>query len=254
MSSNNTLSISKDQQKRKVPLDVIVLIVKRLPSSENIAPLLLLNKSWYLVAYDALWGRISFSKSQNIQSLLKTLSRIPFKNFAGHLNRSKTLLNLNKTQSLDLSQCIWSKWNFFQDLGSDIKTLTKNLPNLKRLVLPPAKIHNPSVFLIPLGSKLEEIDLSCFLGDKNKSLKNLVRNIVQFCPNLKLLAMPNICLDPSLAQPQSLNELCKLLKLEEISFSHNLNVVHSYSSPIKEFFSSSKNLKKVKLQNLCCTE
>lgn len=236
--------------KSHIPIDIIYLIVSKLKSSRDIAPLLLLNRSWFLVAYDALWNELSFGKSKKLLSLVNIVSASP--SCLINVNRCTTLTNLRKTKSLDLSECNWSKWHIFLDSSIYIKSLMKYLPNLERLSFPPTRMHKASRLLKCNGSHLKEIDLATSLGDRTGSIESMIKDIILYCPNLRKLRLPCICQDFQMFN--SLNELCKLLCLEEISVLHTSNVFHSHSSPLRGLFRSMLNLKKVQLLNLCCSE
>lgn len=240
-------------QKNDIPIDVIHMIVRKLNSSRDIAPLLLLNRSWFVVAYEALWHTLSFTKSQNLVFLVKLVSVAPTFRF-GQVKRSKIIFNLAKTEKLDLSACKWSKWQICVDPSVHIKNIMKLLPNIKSISFPPTKIYNPSHILKSFGANLEKIDLASSLGDRNRSLENIIRNIIQFCPNLRILQLPCVCHDSRIIHSLALNELGKLLYLEEISILHSSGMIHSHSSPLRGLFRSMTNLKKVKLLNMCCSE
>ena len=251
------LSNHKNHGKRpNIPIDVIYMIVYKLKSSRDIAPLLILNKSWYIVAYAALWNTLSLSKSQNLLNLINVCKGVSFTLFKSeNAKRSTIVMKLRKTENLDLSTCKWSSWLF---CGGDpsvyIRNLLKFLPKIKQLVLPPTKILKPMYFLKDYGSKLHELDLTSSLGDRNRSFENILRNIVDFCPNLRILRLPCVCQDVGIIYSLSLNELGKLLNLEEISVNHVSEMIHSHSSPLRGLFRSITNLRKVELINLCCSE
>jgi hypothetical protein len=125
---------------------------------------------------------------------------------------------------------------------------------VERLSFPPTKIFNSTPLLQCFGSKLSEIDITASLGDRNKSIESMIKDIISFCPNLRKLRLPSVCQDSGIFNSFSLNGLGKLLHLEEISVLHSSNLIHSYSSPLRGLFRSMTNLRKVQLLNLCCSE
>ena len=268
------MSLSIENDKHDFPIEILHHIIQYVHKTRDIVEFSKVNRNWNAVAQETLFHQIELSSYSSLKKYVSMMHRIvkvnsvkkkwffKFRDLSNFNQYSYTYLHphqyerMQSTISFDMRAVKYSKWMLKSDSSDILIELFKHCPNVEKWILPQLRIHK-SLAVFSHLSHLEELDLSLFKGGKDGFFDTIFSSISLSCPLLKRLILGSSpCFDPSLNPLSStaLEKLGKCCLLEEFKLNGHSHLVHSHASHLNVLFRSCRNLKKVQMQGLCCSE